>query len=336
MIKLLYIRFSISAVFILLSFLSCNTNKGDYVPTAPDYTDTTSWFIDNVESAAIDIFYVYPTVVNAKINERGDTLFYADVNDSDYIKEATVNQRAMQVIYASDVYNFYSPYYRQLTFESFKENDSILNLKAQIPVDDVINAFDFYMENYNEGHPFFLFSHSQGSMILLDLLEQMNDETFDLMIAAYLIGYPITANDVADNPNRIIPAKGRRDFGCVITFNSVTSDDGYSNINKKAFLCINPLNWKTDDSFASEDYHLGAAIYDINTQTYTLAKDFTGVYIENHNLVCVDIDPQMAYIEEYKDMFPLGCLHFMDSWLYAKNIKVNMKDRAESYIESAE
>ena len=75
---------------------------------------------------------------------------------------------------------------------------------AGIPTLDVLAAFDYYIKHYNNGRPFILAAHSQGSNILINLLAgYMKDhpDVYSRMIAAYVIGYPVTAQYLADNPH---------------------------------------------------------------------------------------------------------------------------------------
>jgi hypothetical protein len=44
------------------------------------------------------------------------------------------------------------------------------------------------------------------------------------------------------------------------------------------------------------------------------------------------VDPAGVFNEELKDLFPYGNLHFMDSWLYALNLKANMAERVEVFL----
>ena len=57
---------------------------------------------------------------------------------------------------------------------------------------DVKRAFQYYIDHYNNGRPFILVGHSQGTFHLMPLLEQMIDQTplKDRLVAAYAIGIP--------------------------------------------------------------------------------------------------------------------------------------------------
>ncbi|MDD4374095.1 MAG: hypothetical protein PHG67_09280 [Bacteroidales bacterium] len=63
----------------------------------------------------------------------------------------------------------------------------------------------------------------------------------------------------------------------------------------------------------------------------TFIPHFTGAYIHDHYLICPDVNAAAVYQESLKDMFPYGNLHFMDSWLYAVNLKMNMLNRTAKF-----
>ena len=63
---------------------------------------------------------------------------------------------------------------------------------------DIDAAFIYFLTNFSKGHPFVSASHSQGSSLVVRLIERRIDGTplRDRMVAAYLIGSP--AGDVTD------------------------------------------------------------------------------------------------------------------------------------------
>ena len=136
-------------------------------------------------------------------------------------KEANGNQRFNKMLY--DNYNFYAPYYRQMIFDTYRQPDSVLQQNAAIAAQDVKDAFQYYMAHANGGRPFFLMGHSQGSQVLIELLKTgMTPEQRSLLVAAYCIGYHVTAEELAQYPEQLAPAMDSTELGKLITFNSVT------------------------------------------------------------------------------------------------------------------
>jgi hypothetical protein len=217
-------------------------------------------------------------------------------------------------------------------YEDSPDNKTIRE-KSQIPENDIAKAFQYYIDNINQERPFILLGHSQGSSALLALLKNHPTlEDFSSMVAAYLIGWQITEEELAEYSERIKPAQNADDTGVIIMFNSLTNSNARSPLIDSSVVCINPLNWKTDDTPASKTAHLGIVRFNKAKDAYDTIPHFTGTYIHNNYLICPDIDPALVFQESLKDLFPYGNLHFMDSWLYAVNLKMNMLHRTEKFM----
>ncbi|MBP5456158.1 MAG: DUF3089 domain-containing protein [Paludibacteraceae bacterium] len=296
-----------------------------------DYSQEKYWFEFSSQyiGKEIDIFYVYPTINSEPLSNKGDVPCYTDISKPQVRKAATKNQSYNKTVYAAGDFNFFAPYYRQMTTKVFAMSQKEHKQKAKLSFGDIKNAFQYYMEHFNQGRPFILLGHSQGSLMLLELLKRgMTESQFGQMVAAYLMGYEITEKVLKKFPDRLKPATGELDKGCIISYNSVTTLNAISPLLARTQVCINPLNWKTDGSFASKDLHKGIVRFSKEKRAYATTPHYTGARIENHFLVCEDVDPNVCYDEKIKEPFPFGNLHFADSWLFAENIKENMRKRA--------
>ena len=303
------------------------------IPPAPDYHDPVYWFLNPAEqtSRAVDIFYVYPTLGFS--TDTVNPAFLADISRQESRDAAFSNQRFNHQVYAGEDYNFFAPFYRQRTMNALTEGPDNAEQIMQIPVSDITAAFQHYMTYYNGGRPFMLLGHSQGSAVLLELLKyNMSQEHYEQMIAAYLIGWQITREELEEFPDRLIPARKSNDRGVIIMYNSLTTLEAKSPRIDRSVVCINPLNWKTDSSMATREEHLGIVRFNRETRQYDTIPHFTGAYIKDYYLITTDVDPAVIFNEELKDLFPYGNLHFMDSWLYALNLKANMAERVEAFV----
>ncbi len=325
------------SIFLIILLSSCNkeatTALNSFVPAPPDYTDTLFWYGDNAIDTTLtaDIFYVYPTLGTEPVNDDGERIYYTDIYQSEERDAANGNIGFNKMMYADTTFNFFAPYYRQVTMETVAMPEDSLEKRIAVPYADISNAFDYYLESINNGRPFILLGHSQGSELLLDLIKDMEQETFNRMVAAYTFGWKITTPETEQYPGRIIPATGEDDTGVIICYNTITDASGISPVINNPEVCINPLNWVTDGTPASKEEHLGTLLYNRTTGTFDTVINYTGVYIENHFLIATDVDPQICFQESLKDLFPLGNLHFMDSYLYGFNIRKNMTDRLEQF-----
>lgn len=265
------------------------------------------------------------------VNEDGDRIYYSDINQQNERDAATGNIAFNKMMYADTTFNFFAPYYRQVTMETVSLPDESLEQRITTPYSDIKAAFAEYIATYNEGRPFILLGHSQGSDVLIRLLEEMDQEPFDRMVAAYTFGWKISEKLINEYPTRIIPAQGENDLHVIITYNTVTDLNAVSPVINETDVCINPLNWKTDETPASKELHLGTLLYNQSTGTFDTVLQYTGVYMNQNFLIATEVDPSYCYIEEYEELFPLGNLHFMDSYLYGFNIQKNMRDRLLQY-----
>jgi len=163
---------------------------------ATDYSIASHWLtVPAATNMAVDIFYLYPT---AWTSTNPNPEICAIDNPSMLVKAP--ESSALQVTAFEPIGNIYAPFYRQNNLSPIDR----LAIIAGIPTLDAEAAFDYYIKNFNHGRPFILAGHSQGSDVLSNLLaEYMKTHPAVLarMIAAYVIGFPITAEYHADNPH---------------------------------------------------------------------------------------------------------------------------------------
>lgn len=314
-------------------FVSCSNSKpsqtSDSEPVAGiDYADSTYWYSCGDTSCVADVFYVYPTVSTVSFVDN-DSSWFADISLPEVREEAHDNQRFNKMLYGE--YNFYAPYYPQMIFEAYSQPTPMLDSLAQIAAKDINDAFQYYMEHYNQGRPFFLMGHSQGSQVLIELLKSgMTAEQRRLMVAAYCIGYHVTAEELAAYPEALKPATDSIMSGLVV-FNSVTYPSAIGIVSQGDVAGINPTTWTMTTDTIPAEYHLGMAKYNEARDSILILPCPTRTYLYNHTTVCPDLDPEMVFIPAYEQLFPKGNLHFADSWLYGGNVLENMRCRLNHY-----
>ena len=190
-----------------LDFWSAHPDKSSYATLQPD-TKTNN-------SHGVDCFYVHPTGFYLK--EWNAPL---DLESSAYDRvDLTL---ATQASAYSSGCNIYAPHYRQATYAAIATNQADNSLKAlNLAYEDIKNAFDYYLKNFNEDKPFILASHSQGSLHCQRLItEKAFKNVFkSRMIAAYLIGYPLEKKLLIDNHYKA--SDSPIDTGCIIQFCTV-------------------------------------------------------------------------------------------------------------------
>lgn len=314
-----------------LLLAACNKQKPvEPQPVAAiDYADTTYWYALGEIDKTADVFYIYPSVSTISFVDN-DSSWFADITKPEVREEAHDNQRFNKMLY--DDYNFYAPYYRQMIFEAYSLPESQMLEKAAFAAKDVKDAFQYYMEHYNQGRPFFLMGHSQGSQMLIELLKNgMTDEQRHLLVAAYCIGYKVTESELAQYPEQLSPAMDSTEVGKLIIFNSVTDPRAIAMVSLGDMVGINPTVWSTSSDTISAEYQLGMAKYNDARDSVLIVPCPTKTFLYNHTTVCPDLDPDMVFIPAYEQMFPHGNLHFADSWLFAGNVKQNMACRLRHF-----
>ena len=308
---------------------SCKHQPQTVEPTFIDYADTTYWYSCGDETQVADVFYVYPTVSTISFADN-DSSWFANITLPEVREEANGNQRFNKMLYGE--YNFYAPYYRQMIFEAYSQPAPVLDSLAQIAAKDVSEAFQYYMANFNHGRPFFLMGHSQGSQMLIELLKHgMTEEQRKLMVAAYCIGYHVTAGELGAYPEALKPAMDSIETGRLVVFNSVTDTTSIGMVSRGDVVGINPTTWTMASDTIPAKYQLGMAKYNDNRDSVLIVPCPTRTYLYKHNTVCPDLDPEMVFIPAYEQMFPKGNLHFADSWLFGGNVVENMRHRLKNY-----
>jgi len=217
--------------------------------------------------------------------------------------------------------NYYSPYYRQCSLQSFV-NDSLTKARLQMPLEDVRRAFRYYLDHQNGGRPFILAGFSQGGMIMLELQKEMDEETFSRMIAAYAIGVPI-ADSI--HHRHIVAAKGADDLGVTICYNSVKDIHCTMPGFEHSSMAINPVNWRTDGTpvtLITEPSPL-LPVDKQKKDTMTVRLDTSSGLLLVEGLTATDYVLPLIGKE--------GNYHSREIWLYRHQLRENMALRAAAF-----
>ena len=252
----------------------------------------------------------------------GSTCHYADTY-ADSLRAPLLGEMKGVDTLLSGRLNFYAPYYRQCSLQSF-ESDSVARERLPLAVDDVRRAFAHYLKNNNQGRPFILAGFSQGAVIALQLMSEMNDETYARMVAAYIIGTNIS-QEMLDNNSRIRPAQGADDTGVTICYNSVRDES--CSLWPRSVVAINPANWHTDSQEATIITE-PSPLVPIDQQQ----KDTLKMHLDTaSNLVIVSGYTAKDYV------LPLvgkeGNYHSREIWLYRDQLRENMERRVSAFLK---
>ncbi|SME92656.1 DUF3089 domain-containing protein [Desulfovibrio gilichinskyi] len=296
------------------------------IPACPDYSKDISWASKPINPQKnVDVFYVYPTIYPETFPKN------MDVFDKSLRADVQGLLKAQAGVFSGSA-NLFAPYYRQVTFACLDQNqDMMLNSYFRIGADDVHRAFDYYLNFLNNGRPFILAAHSQGSVVLLDLIRSRfkDPKLQNALVAAYLIGYSVTDKDLKNYP-WIKPAQKADDTGVVISWNTQEPGATGSPVLRSGATCINPLTWTTDETPADKSLNLGAVFFDdFNGTVIREVPQYTGARVDKKSGALITIPPDKMEIGH----FPKGVLHKFDYAFWYRNIEKNVQDRIKAYLK---
>ena len=197
-------------------------------------------------------------------------------------------------------------------------------------------AFTYYLKNINIDRPFILAGHSQGSMVLIELMRRnFNDKVLQKrLVAAYLIGYTVKKIDLQKYPQFKL-AQGETDTGVIITYNSQGLNAAGSPVLLKDAVAINPLNWRTDAVCADNTLNKGAVFFNDSTgEVIEKTANFCGAYIDTNTgaLVVTDVKQPVKVDLVNMGRWPQEVYHRFDYAFFYENLKINVKKRISAYF----
>ena len=316
-----YLEVTMSLVVVLFAVVACSTKQtaDGVIPAEPNYEESSQWYITDRQGDA-DIFYIISTETGDYPSADGSMCHYADTY-ADSLRLPMLSEMEGVDTLLSGKLNFYTPYYRQCSLQSFM-SDSLASKRMQLSIADVRRSFAYYLKQMNQGRPFILCGFSQGALIALELMREMDDETYRRMVAAYIIGTSISQEMLNDCP-RIRPAQRGDDTGVTICYNSVR--DASCALWPRSAVAINPVNWRTDDTEATLMTE-PTPLLPVDQQK----KDTLKVHLDTaSNLLFVSGYTATDYV------LPLiGCegnYHSREIWLYRDQLRENMQQRVSAF-----
>jgi pimeloyl-ACP methyl ester carboxylesterase len=196
------------------------------------------------------LFYVHPTTYlerdrwNAPLQPSG---LYADQRTTLFLKT--------QASAFSHVAEVWAPRYRQAAFGAFLLDSDDARKALDLAYSDIRSAFDRFLREVEPERPIILAGHSQGALHLMRLLRERKDRLNGRLVAAYVVGWPISI--ASDLPKLGFPACERPDrTGCILSWMSFEEPanpslvlDQWQDSNglnggarrRDNILCVNPI-----------------------------------------------------------------------------------------------
>lgn len=208
--------------------------------------------------STVDIFFLYPTSYTEKTMPYG---WNAPVDDSALNRKTDYSS----ILYQASIFNqagrVFAPRYRQANYFAYFPTDTAAAIAAfDKAYTDIKNAFEYYLQHYNNGRPIVIAAHSQGSTHAIRLIKEFFDGTplQNKLVVAYLAGMPVAPGYFNHIPACTAPDQ----TGCVCSWR--TFKDGYTDsfVQKEKYTAIvtNPLSWDTAQTSISRKSNPGSVL----------------------------------------------------------------------------
>ena len=328
-------------------------------PPRPDYSKRAAWAVwPGVPSAAdavpkgatpgkaaspsADVFFIHPTTFLG--NDAWNARFNADGFTGQQLNETVLGN---QVSIFNACCRMFAPRYRQATISAFLRPSADSFKAYDLAYSDVLRAFNRYLAEQNNGRPFILASHSQGSLHATRLIVERiaADPAIKRRLgAAYVVGASLPETFTTGLP----VCTSAKQTGCLIDGNSasrltllalgrglmVTWNKGkYQAVRLRKWLCVNPLSWdRTSKSPAS--MNRGALPFSgLGKPMPPLRSGVTGARCTRGRLV---ISIPRSKRDGFTDVLTkLGSYHNLDYGLFYDSVRRNAVDRVEAFRRRA-
>lgn len=277
-----------------------------------DYSNPDNWLsLDSYNKKSVDLLYLYPDSFYTM-----DDVYVSSIEDN-YMRDNAIQYFNTEIGVFKEECNIYAPYYRQVDYDYLMglSNEDYDELLEYASYKDIENFLDYYFENFNNNKPFIIAGDGQGSKLLSYSLENYflnHQDYYDKLLVAYLIGTSISYDYIN---SELMLAEFNNDLGVIVSFNV---DDNINKLMENNSISINPINWKTDDTYASKDFNLGSMVNNkiiVNSADAKINLE-TGLIETKYDL------SNLTFVNRYRNYEYL---------LYYNNLKRNVKDRINSY-----
>lgn len=318
----------IICLFIGLNLYGCSSHDVD----AEDYSKEDNWaYLEtNVSNPEADIFFICPSVYSGDENSYNMSLQDTETKES-FVGAINMEKN----IYDDEETRFFAPYYKQIGLNVYEMTPDKREPYLEIAYQDIKESFLYYLEHYNHDTPIVLAGFSQGADMCLRLLKDVFDDSSlqELLVACYAIGWQITDEDLENYP-QLKMAQNETDTGVIISFNSEAEsiDDSLMIPKGTKTYAINPLNWRTDSTFADRSLNQGACFTDYEGNILEELPALTGAYIDEKRgalkVTDVSAEEYPAGLSIFKD----GIYHLYDYQFFYRNLQENVDKRIDSYL----
>lgn len=344
------IAVQLTGLFFLLFYISaCSTQNykayprksfSSYnAPDTPDYSREDNWAAapfkrdraDRVpdpsiknrqEEAKADVFFVHTTTY---VGEKGQGTWNAPINNE------LLNQKTDELAITCQASAFngagriFAPRYRQAHLHAFDDRDTESAVSAlELAYFDIQTAFEYYLENYNEGRPIIIAAHGQGSQHALRILQDFFDgqDLQKKLVAAYLVGESVSASAFTT----LQPCENATQTQCYCSWQSYIRDYFPPNHESRPIdvICHNPLTWELNDLFVDADQNQGGVLWKFER----IIPNMTDAQVKEGILWISKPKALLGTKGKRKDF------RKVDYHLFYMNIRLNAQQRVGTYFEN--
>lgn len=309
------------------------------VPSPPDYSNPRYWAAlpdqedladltphrlkipENQAYAKADVFFIHPTTYTYAPN--GIHSWNGALDDENLNRrtdESTIKNQASVFNAAGRIY---APRYRQAHIYAFFTTEKEDGKRAlEIAYDDVRTAFTYYLQHFNQGRPFIIASHSQGTLHAGRLIKEFIENTplEKKLICAYLVGVPVPKNytslKICDSPD---------DIHCYVSWNTFANGyypPEYEQRGYQNSVCVNPLTWSSEELQAPRMKNLGGVVW--NYKVIPAINDAR--VVDGLLWICKPHIPGRMF-------YKIKNYHIGDYNLFYVNVRENAMRRVKHYFE---
>lgn len=341
----------------------------DKLPDAPEYQSESAWLVtpeapalsvvtpDSLQTApradaAADVFFVHPTTYFGKSN------WNASIDDfaaNEFLENLVVPG---QISVFNACCRIYAPRYRQATFFAFLKGTPSGRRALESAYGDIRAAFENYMDEVNDGRPFILASHSQGTLHAIRLLEEViaHSDYRERLVAAYLPGFALPRDKLSSTLDWLPVCEVPDDTRCLIAWDTFGESGGPQHRSDKGehyyidedgghwepragknATCVNPIAWSPGLAKADREFHNGST-YVLLPGLGSLSSHPTLAPLAKKDISARCGKDGYLYISEPSSpVYDIGKLpdewyHNHDISLFYKNIRDNAVDRVNAYL----
>lgn len=323
------ICFHTATMFLLILFLFPTNGlcSSEQQQVDVDYSQKKNWSVLSEKiSHAVDVFFVHPTTYGPP----ADGKYTASLDDTALNTKTDAETVNWITAAFSASCNVFAPRYRQVNIEVMKMKAKEKSQYFALPIKDITAAFTYYLKHFNEGRPFILASHSQGSNVL-QLMLLHHPELLDTrkLVAAYMPGWTFTDADLIGMGLRL--GQHPEETGVLLTWNTV-GPGGVSPTVLAGARCVNPLSWTTDKKTYPASMDIAAKIFREN-QPPLVIKHFTAARINDTGALEIPT-PRPEVLAQLRMSLGKECYHRYDYDFFFDNVMENVKLRCETYLKA--